>query len=610
LIIQLGVFYFSKGEKRMKAQELRRLYVNYFVNRGHKELASASLLPENDPSVLFTTAGMHPLVPYLLGERHPMGKRLVSIQKCLRTDDIDEVGDETHHTFFEMLGNWSLGAYFKDESIEMSYHFLTSVLGIPAQRLAVTVFEGYGQIPRDDEAYQCWKRAGLNESQIFLYGMKENWWGPVGKTGPCGPDTEIFYDTGKKACSSGCGPACHCGKYVEIWNNVFMQYNKLSDGSYVDLGQKNVDTGMGLERIYAYISGNRDHYKTDLFWPIIEIIEELTGMPYSEETCRDFRIIADHTRAVDFILGDYKRMVPSNTGQGYILRRLIRRVIRLGQKYGVTENMLLPLTEIVIFMYGNEYVELKFNHEFIIEQLTKEHLLFSKTLDSGMKMAEKYLNELGSGDVLSGEAAFRLYDTFGFPLELTQELATEKGMSVDAGGFRACQSAHQARSRSNASGAFSGGLADHSVQTARLHTATHLLNGALRKVLGDGVFQRGSNINADRLRFDFSYERKLTEDELKKINDIVNEAISKEINVNCEEMTVEEAKASGAIGVFEGRYGEIVKVYDIDGYSREICGGPHAANTGDLGLFRIIKEESAAAGVRRIKATVESCYPL
>ena len=590
----------------MLAEEMRRLYVGYFVERGHKEIASASLIPENDPSVLFTTAGMHPLVPYLLGERHPMGKRLVSVQKCIRTDDIDEVGDGFHHTYFEMLGNWSLGDYFKEESIQMSYDFLTRVVGIPPERLAVTVFEGCDNIPRDDGAYECWKLAGLDDGRIYYYGMKENWWGPVGETGPCGPDTEIFYDTGADFCGEGCGPACGCGKFIEIWNNVFMQYNKRCDGSYAMLDQKNVDTGMSLERILTLMNRQADNYETDMFAPIISKIASLAGAEYSGENAREYRIIADHMRAAAFILADKKKISPSNTGQGYILRRLLRRVIRLLKTAGVSGNVLTDIASVIISLNSAAYPELAENGGFIYEQMDKEYGVFERTLENGLKAAEKALSAVirESGGILGGDAAFRLFDTFGFPLEFTEELAREKGVSVDTDGFRKRLAAHQEISRSGAQGLFKGGLADNTEQTARLHTATHLLNGALRKVLGESVYQRGSNINAERLRFDFSFDRKMTDEELNSVSRIVNQAISDNISVDCTEMPVEEAIASGAAGVFESKYGEIVKVYDIGGYSREICGGPHAGNTGELGSFKIIKEESSSAGVRRIRAAI------
>ncbi|MCL2058772.1 MAG: alanine--tRNA ligase [Oscillospiraceae bacterium] len=603
----------------MTAEQMRNKYFEFFRERGHSLIASASLLPENDPSVLFTTAGMHPLVPYLLGERHPMGKRLVNAQKCIRTDDIDDVGDASHHTYFEMLGNWSLGDYFKKESIRMSYDFLTRVLGIPADRLAVTVFEGHALIPKDTEAYDYWKDVGLRDSQIYFYGMDENWWGPAGATGPCGPDTEIFYDTGALSCNDECGPACKCGKFVEIWNNVFMQYNKLADGSYVLLDQQNVDTGMGLERIVAVLNGQASVYETDMLAPIVKKIEELTGVAYSDwvgeagvagssvGNVREFRIIADHMRAAVFILGDYKKVVPSNTEQGYILRRLIRRAIRLLRQLAAgadPQSCLSAIADVVISINANVYPELLENRDFIIEQLEKECAIFLRTLERGLKEAEKVLGRLEAGGTLAGGEVFRLFDTFGFPPELTEELAAEKGAAADIEGFKQHLAQHQEKSRSGARGMFKGGLADHSDQTARLHTATHLLNGALRTVLGDGVMQRGSNINAERLRFDFSFDRKMTAEEIEAVNKIVNRAIADSIDVVCEEMPVDAAAASGAVGVFESRYGEIVKVYTMGEYSKEICGGPHVANTGELVSFTIQKEESSSAGVRRIKATV------
>lgn len=588
----------------MKANELRRMYVKFFEKMEHKEIGSASLFPDNDPSVLFTTAGMHPLVPYLLGEKHPLGKRLVDIQKCVRTGDIDEVGDDTHLTFFEMLGNWSLGDYFKKESITMSYTFLTEYLKIPVDKLAVTVFEGDSSVPRDTEAAEIWRQNGLKEEQIYFYGRSENWWGPAGKTGPCGPDTEIFYDMGKEKCGDNCGPACKCGKFVEIWNNVFMEYNKNEDGTYSVLTQKNVDTGMGLERVLTVINGYKNVYETELFQPIVKKIESLTGISCSEENKRSFRIISEHMRASIFILGDSKAIAPSNSEQGYILRRLIRRTIRLIKKLGINHNILCQIAEVVIENYGNIYFELVSNKGFILEQLEKEYTLFSKTLDSGLKVAERYFWSLDEGSTLSGDLAFKLYDTFGFPIEFTVELASERKINVDMAEFEKKFKEHQEKSRTGAGEKFKGGLADHSEQTTKLHTATHLLNSALRAVLGDSVYQRGSNINAERLRFDFSFDRKLTKEELEQAEKIVNEAIVKGIDVECREQTVEAAKAEGAIGVFDSKYGEIVKVYTIPGYSKEICGGPHASNTAELKSFKIIKEESSSSGVRRIKAVI------
>ena len=589
----------------MTAQELRRMYVEFFKERGHCEIASASLLPDNDPTVLFTTAGMHPLVPYLLGEKHPQGKRLVNIQKCIRTGDIDEVGDNTHLTFFEMLGNWSLGDYFKEESISLSFEFLTAILKIPMERIAVTVFSGDETIPEDIETAKVWKSKGLSDNQIFFYGREENWWGPVGLTGPCGPDTEIFYDMGKEPCCKDCGPSCHCGKYVEIWNNVFMEYNKDSDGSYKPLQNKNVDTGMGMERVLTIMNGKDNVYDTELFIPVMNKLGSLTDIPYSDETKSAFRIICEHSRAIVFILGDPKRMTPSNTEQGYILRRLIRRTIRLIKKLGVSDNILCDLAKVIIQLYEEVYNELGDNQNFILEQIEKEYYLFRKTLDSGLRKAEQYFSMLKRNELLSGELAFRLYDTFGFPIEFTMELANERGIKVDVMNFEQRFIEHQEKSRQGAEGKFKGGLADTSIQTTRLHTATHLLNGALRKVLGDTIYQRGSNITEERLRFDFTFDRKLTADELNEVSRIVNEAINKSIDVMCEEMTLEEAKETSAIGIFDNKYGNRVKVYTIPGYSKEICGGPHASNTKELGRFIILKEEASSAGVRRIKAKVE-----
>ncbi len=620
----------------MTAKELRTMYVNFFKERGHREIPSASLLPENDPTVLFTTAGMHPLVPYLLGEKHPLGRRLTDVQKCIRTSDIDEVGDDVHLTFFEMMGNWSLGDYFKEESVSMSYEFLTKRLHIPPERLAVTVFAGDETAPADQETAQAWKRLGLKEEQIFRYGREENWWGPVGRTGPCGPDTEIFYDFGKPRCGENCGPACTCGKYVEIWNNVFLLFNKEEDGSLTDLAQKNVDTGMGLERVLTIFNGKTNVYETELFLPLMERLEELGAG--KELPLRDRRIIAEHVRAVTFILGDPRRIVPSNTEQGYILRRLIRRVIRLLQKAGMDSGCLCGLSAMVIDQYRDVYPELGENRGFILEELQKEHALFSRTLEEGLRKANRYLDSLRADSLeaerpgtdslkaeqlgadsleanspesrepamLSGELAFKLYDTYGFPIEFTAELARERGFSVDMDGFQRKFEEHQEKSRKASAGKFAGGLAEHSEQTARLHTATHLLGGALRKVLGEEVSQRGSNINAERLRFDFSFGRKVTKEELAQVEVIVNEAIDRKIDVVLEEMPPQEAWRSGAIGIFSEKYGDMVKVYTIPGYSREICGGPHAANTGELGGFRILKEEASSAGVRRIKAVLES----
>jgi alanyl-tRNA synthetase len=580
------------------------MFINFFINHGHNEISSASLIPENDPSVLFTTAGMHPLVPYLLGEKHPLGKRLADHQKCLRTGDIDEVGDASHLTFFEMMGNWSLGDYFKQESISMSHEFLTSVLKMPQERIFVTVFAGDESAPRDDESASIWKSLGYPDDHIFYYGKKENWWGPAGITGPCGPDTEIFYDTGKEKCSDQCEPSCNCGKYVEIWNNVFMEYTKDSDGKYLRMPVKNVDTGLGLERVLAIMNNVPSVFDTDLFAPIIKRIEELTGVAYTEETFHQYRIIADHLRAATFVLGDDKSVSPSNVDQGYILRRLIRRVYRYLTQMSAPSNTMGKVAAVIIDNYCDVYPELGRNREFAIKQLDHEEEVFSRTLEQGLKIATKYIAKVGGDKILCAEDAFRLYDTFGFPLEFTQELAEEKGIAVDMAGFRELFAAHQEKSRVGAAQKFKGGLADNSDETTKLHTATHLLNAALRRVLGNSVYQRGSNINPERLRFDFSFERKMTPDEITEVEAIVNQAIVEGIDVVCKEMTVEEAKAEGAIGVFTDKYGEMVKVYSIEGYSKEICGGPHASNTSNLGSFKIRQEGSSSAGVRRIKATI------
>jgi alanyl-tRNA synthetase len=587
----------------MNAKELRKLYIDYFVMKGHSEIKTSSLFPNNDPSVLFTTAGMHPLVPYLLGERHPAGNRLVNFQKCVRTGDIDEVGDASHLTFFEMLGNWSLGDYFKEESVRMSYEFLTSVLGIPKEKIAVTCFKGDEISEKDDVTPAIWREIGLPEDQIYSYGKKENWWGPAGETGPCGPDTEIFFDTGKEKCSNDCGPACNCGKFVEIWNNVFMEYNKNIDGSFERLQHKNVDTGLGLERVLAIINGKNSVYDTELFINIIKKIEEISDKKYVDNV-RDFRIISDHLRAATFILGDDKAVSPSNVDQGYVLRRLIRRASRELRKIGIEGKAMGDISEIIIEQYGDVYPELKRNKGFILEQINKEEVLFNKTLDNGLKVAEKIFEAIKNEPVLSGGLAFKLFDTFGFPIELTKELAEEKGKTVDMDGFYKKYKEHQEQSRIGAAKKFKGGLVDNSEETTKLHTATHLLNAALRKVLGDSIFQKGSNINSDRLRFDFSYDKKLSIEEIEEVMRLVNGAIDADLPVICEKMTLEEAKAKKAIGVFDERYDKRVKVYSIGDFSKEICGGPHAGSTGELAGFKILKEQSSSAGVRRIKAII------
>ena len=594
--------------RSMTSKELRQRYLDFFVSKGHAIIPSASLIPENDPTVLFTTAGMHPLVPYLMGAKHPEGTRLVDVQKCVRTGDIDEVGDASHCTFFEMLGNWSLGDYFKQESIAYSWEFLTSPawLDIDPALLFFTCFEGDENAPRDTVAHDCWVSEGVDPSHIVFLPKKNNWWGPAGLTGPCGPDTEIFYDTGKAPCGPDCKAGCDCGKYLEIWNNVFMEYNKTADGTFEPLAQKNVDTGMGLDRTVATLQGVNSVYDTDAFTGIIASIAQLSGKQYgqSEEVTRMFRIIADHIRCATFMLGDQRGITPSNVDQGYILRRLIRRAIRFAMQLGIPEGSLTKVSEAVIAQYGAFYQELTANRTKILEELTREEQRFENALKKGIREFERLVGSL-SGSEIDGVSAFHLYDTFGFPIELTQELAAERNLRVDTAGFDQAFKAHQELSHAGAEQRFQGGLADHTEDTTRLHTATHLLQAALRKVLGsDEVAQKGSNITAERLRFDFSFPRKLTPEEIAAVSAYVNEAIAADVAITCEEMTVDEAKESGAIGLFESKYGSKVKVYTVPGFSREICGGPHVARTSELGRFEIKKEEASSAGVRRIKAVL------
>lgn len=595
--------------KDINANDLRQMYIDFFVSKGHKQISGASLIPENDPTVLFTTAGMHPLVPYILGAEHPSGKRLCDYQKCIRTGDIDSVGDPHHLTFFEMLGNWSLGDYFKKEAIEFSYEFLTKVLEIDPARLSVTVFAGEDGIPRDDEAAETWKRLGISENRIFYKGREDNWWGPAGETGPCGPDSEMFIDTGRPACGPDCGPGCKCGKYFEIWNDVFMGYRKEADGSYVEMQRKCIDTGMGIERTVAILQGKKSVYETEVFQPIIRAIEALCSKKYGENEDDDvsIRIIADHIRTSVFILGDQKGVAPSNVGQGYILRRLIRRAVRHGKKLGIEGNFLSGLANVVLELYGKPYPELVEHSSFVFEELRKEEEKFSDTLVKGEREFDKMLPNLmkGNSRVISGRLAFKLYDTYGFPIELTEELAKEHGFSVDKKGFDEAFEKHQELSRAGAEQQFKGGLADHSEQTTALHTATHLLHAALRKTLGDHVGQKGSNITAERLRFDFTHPEPVTKEQLKIVEDLVNDAIARDLPVTVEKMTLDEARKQGAIAFFDSKYGEEVTVYTIGDFSKEVCGGPHVTHTGAMGHFRILKEQSSSAGVRRIKAVLE-----
>ena len=592
--------------KSLTTTELRKLFLEFFRSKGHTVIPSASLIPENDPTVLFTTAGMHPLVPYLMGAAHPAGKRLTDVQKCVRTGDIDSVGDASHLTFFEMLGNWSLGDYFKKESIAWSWELLTDEkwLGIDKDRLYFTCFEGNENAPRDTYSHDRWVEMGVDPSHIFYLGAKHNWWIP-GTSGPCGPDTEIFFDTGKEKCCESCDPSCSCGKYLEIWNNVFMEYFQPVNEPLRPLEKKNVDTGMGLERTIATLQGAESVYDTDAFVNILAKISELSGKNYKDnaDTVKAFRIIADHIRTATFLLGDPRGVTPSNVDQGYILRRLIRRALRYAMQLGMGENSLGRIAEVVIADYGDVYPELKENAKHIVMELDAEEARFQRTLVNGMREFERIKGKFENG-VIDGKNAFRLFDTFGFPIEFTEEMAKENGLTVDTEGFKAAFEEHQQKSKAGAEQKFKGGLAEATDETAKLHTATHLLQAALRKVLDESVSQKGSNITAERLRFDFSFPRKVTPEELKQVEELVQQAIDAHVDITCEEMTVPEARAKGAIGLFGDKYGEKVKVYTMGEFSCESCGGPHAASTGDLGTFKIKKEEASSAGVLRIKAVL------
>ena len=595
----------------MTANDLREKYIRFFVSKNHVQISGKSLIPENDPTVLFTTAGMHPLVPYLLGEPHPAGQRLVDHQKCIRTVDIDSVGDPSHLTFFEMLGNWSLGDYFKDEAIRMSYEFLTSKewLGISPERLSVTVFRGDDEVEPDNESAGIWKSLGIPDERIYFLPREDNWWGPAGETGPCGPDSEMFYDTGKEKCGPDCRPGCSCGKYFEIWNDVFMQYNKTADGRYERMSRKCVDTGMGIERTATVLQGKSTVYETEVFQPIIRVIESLCGAKFGDDETADrsIRIIADHVRTASFILGDQNGVKPSNLGQGYILRRLIRRAMRHGRKLGIDRPFLEEPAKVVVEMYREVYPELADNAELIIEELNLEQERFLQTLKKGEAEFEKLLPNLrkNPANIIPGRVAFRLYDTYGFPLEITEEIASEHGLSVDVEGFDKAFEKHQELSKKGAEKTFKGGLADHSELTTRLHTATHLLHKALHIVLGDHVKQMGSNITAERLRFDFSHPEKMSDEQIRKVEEIVNDQIKADLPVSMEIMSLDEARERGAFAFFGEKYGEQVKVYSIGGFSKEVCGGPHVEHSGELGHFKITKEQSSSAGVRRIRAVLE-----
>ena len=581
----------------MRAIELRNKYLEFFKTHGHKVIPSAPLIPENDPSVLFTTAGMQPLVPYLLGEKHPEGTRLADYQKCVRTNDIEEVGDNRHLTYFEMLGNWSLGDYFKEESIAMSYEFLTKELGLPAEKLSVTCFAGDEDCPRDTVSAEIWKKAGIPEDRIYFYGKDDNWW-IAGEEGPCGPDTEMFLDTGKPACCHDCQPSCNCGKYVEIWNNVFMEFYKSKDGSITKLKQQNVDTGFGLERMVMLLQGKETPFDTELFLPVMEKLKELAKVDNIESR----RIVAEHLRSSIMVICDGGR--PSNIDRGYVLRRLIRRMTRHLNKLQINLDELGNLVDLYVETLKEMYPELEQNREIIKQTIIEEKDKFMKTLVHGEKEFEKVIAKVKQENkkTIDGYDIFKLYETYGFPPEVSADLAKEQGFEIDFVEFDKLFKEHQEKSRLGSEQKFKGGLAEQNEQTIKYHTATHLLHKALQIVLGEHAKQNGSNITTERLRFDFTHPEKMTKEQLQQVEELVNEQIKRDLPVTCEEMTLEEAKASGATGLFENKYGEKVRVYTIGDFSKEICGGPHVTHTAELGHFKIKKEESSSAGVRRIKA--------
>ena len=584
----------------MKAIEIRNKYLNFFKKHGHSVIPSAPLIPENDPSVLFTTAGMQPLVPYLLGEKHPSGTRLTDYQKCVRTNDIDEGGDNRHLTYFEMLGNWSLGDYFKEESIQMSFDFLTKELQIPVEKLSVTVFAGDNDCPRDEVAAECWKKAGILDGHIYYYGKDDNWW-IAGEEGPCGPDTEMFYDTGKPACGPDCQPSCDCGKYVEIWNNVFMEYFKDKDGKYSKLKQRNVDTGLGLERMAMLLQGKETPFDTEIFKPVMDKLLELEKVDIIESR----RIVAEHLRSSMMIISDGGR--PSNVDRGYVLRRLIRRMVRHMNKLQINLDEISTLIDINVENLKEMYPDLEKNAESIKNVIIEEKNKFVKTLAHGEKEFEKEMNKVKQQgkNKIDGKVVFKLYDTYGFPPEVTSELAKENNMTVDMNEFDELFKAHQEKSRMGSEQKFKGGLAEQNDITIAYHTATHLLNAALKIVLGPETHQRGSNITVDRMRFDFNCDHKMTDEEKKQTEDLVNKWIKEALPVTVEEMKKEDAVKSGAECMFIEKYPDVVTVYTIGNVSKELCGGPHVKNTSELGTFKIKKEEASSAGVRRIKAILE-----
>jgi len=604
---------------KITRRELLDKWFSFYESKGHKVIKSASVIPDNDPSVLFTTAGMHPLVPYLLGQPHPQGKRLCDVQKCIRTGDIDEVGDPYHLTFFEMLGNWSIGDYFKKEKVAWSYEFLTSpkYLGLKTNQIAVTCFIGNKNAPKDEETALYWQNMGVPQDRIYF--LPDNWWEIA--RGPCGPDSEMFLDTGKEKCCDDCNPSCDCGKFMEIGNDVYMQYNRVGDDEYLPATQKNVDTGFGLERCLVVLNGEKSVYNTECFEKTLPLIEKLSGKKYNDagdEYTKSFRIICDHIRSATIILGDEKGVTPSNVGQGYVVRRLIRRAIRHARKLDIESGHLGEIAKTFIRFFETDYPELKENEAKIIDELNKEEERFLKTLEQGMREFDKVVsgmvrkNEFMAKSnpayvpekTISGKSAFRLFDTFGFPLEITEEMAKERGLDVDKAGFEDAYKEHQELARTTSAGAFKGGLAEQNEITTKYHTATHLLLAGLRKMFGTGVEQKGSNITSERMRFDFNFDRPLTEEEIKKLEDFVNDAIARKIEVTREEMPFSEAKARGGYGVHKADENEAVSVYKIGDVDYQICGGPHVKNTAEIGKFKIVKEQSSSAGVRRIRAQI------
>ncbi len=632
----------------MKAVDLKKKYLDFFVKKDHQILPNVSLVPENDPTALFINSGMHPLVPYLLGEPHPLGKRLVSNQRCLRTQDIEKIGNASHLTFFEMLGNWSLDDYWKKEAIEWSWEFLTKELNLDPKRISVSCFTGDKDSPRDEESAKIWQSLGLPSSRIYFFGKEENWWS-VGENGPCGSDTEMFYDTGKKACGPDCRPGDNCGKYFEIWNDVFMEFNRLPNGQLEKLKQRNIDTGMGVERTTAMLQGKDDVYQTELFSGLINQIEEISKKKYEKENQRAMRIIIDHLRAATFAMAD--GVVSSNIEAGYIVRRLIRRAVRYAKLIDVHKPFVVQVMKRVVEEFQNEYPHLKKNEEVLLKELANEEERFRKVIELGLKKSEKIFNKKtpigpkkysqlmqfkdkkeffkqiyrsfkGKGKkgekfvvpvteqevakaTVSGKEVFDLYQTFGFPIEMIIELVQEKRLLVDIKGYQEEMKKHQELSQVNLKKKFAGGLADHSKEVTKLHTTTHLLHQALRQVLGEGVHQVGSNITPERLRFDFTYPEKLTQGQIEEVEDLVNQQIQKDLAVKIEMMTLDEAKKKGALAFFTDKYGEKVKVYSIGDFSQEVCGGPHVDSLGEIGSVKIIKEEAVGAGRRRIYARIK-----